>query len=287
MPIDPALAPRDDEKEDDLVHAWIERQNAWEREKTTSDTSEWEGLVWTWERLRYLTEYLPDKAWTVIKRIVSMNSSPEIINNLIDESVDDLIRNFGPGMIDVLEADTSRLPELQPLRAYAQELNALRVTWVRSEFHGRARDGSIGQELAPRDDENDEDLARAWVAHHLVEYNSDRSNALLWSSDRVHYLVDYLPQKAWRVVLLIWSLNQSLKIMQILSAGSIEDLLAKHGDEMIALVEAEAKRDPSFAKLLGGVWKSSMTDEVWARLQSVWDTRGWDGIPEDSPSPVT
>ena len=40
---------------------------------------------------------------------------------------------------------------------------------------------------------------------------------------------------------------------------------------MIGNVEREAKRDPSFAKMLGGVWKYQMTEEVWARLQAVWD----------------
>jgi hypothetical protein len=75
--------------------------------------------------------------------------------------------------------------------------------------------------------------------------------------------------------------------MQGLSAGVIEDLLSRNGTEMIPLVEAEARSDPSFAKLLGGVWKNKMTDEVWSRLQAVWDRRGWDGIPEEGASPPT
>jgi hypothetical protein len=94
------------------------------------------------------------------------------------------------------------------------------------------------------------------------------------------YLVTYLPRRAWRLTLLIWSIDQSTKTMQILSAGSIEELLSNHGPEMISLVEAEARRDPSFAKVLGGVWKSGLTDEIWVRLQAVWDRRGWDDIPE-------
>ncbi len=275
MSIDPNLAPRDDESDEDLARAWIEWQ------KTTSDTPDWDSLFWTWHRLRFLTEYLPDKAWKVIKLIVSEDRSVEVINNLIAGPIDDLLRNFGIEMIDLVEAEISRLPELQPLLAYAQELDGRRTHWVRSEFHGRARDGSLGQELAPKDDERDDDLARAFVAHYQAENNSDRSNALLWASDRMDYLVTYVPQKAWRVILLIWSMDQSIKTMQILSAGALEDLLAKHGNEMIGLVEAEAKRNPSFAKLLGGVWKNSMSDEVWARLQTVWDRRGWDGIPEE------
>jgi hypothetical protein len=76
-------------------------------------------------------------------------------------------------------------------------------------------------------------------------------------------------------------MDQSIETIQSLSAGEIEDMLARNGIEMIALVETEARRDPSFAKLLGGVWQNRMADKVWSRLQAVWDRRGWDGIPEE------
>jgi len=68
--------------------------------------------------------------------------------------------------------------------------------------------------------------------------------------------------------------------MENLSAGPLEDLLAMHGPAIIDRVEAEAARDPTFAKLLGGVWQNRMTDEVWARVQAARDRRGWDGNPD-------
>lgn len=88
------------------------------------------------------------------------------------------------------------------------------------------------------------------------------------------------PEKLWLLILEIHHRDQSITIQQVLSAGPVEDLLAKHGDTFIERVEAEARRDPQFAKLLGGVWKNSMSDAIWNRLQAVWDRRGWDGIPE-------
>ena len=66
----------------------------------------------------------------------------------------------------------------------------------------------------------------------------------------------------------------------MLSAGPLEDLLAYHGHLIIDRVEAEARRKPLFAKLLGGVWQNIMPDDIWTRVQAVWDRRGWDGIPE-------
>ena len=88
------------------------------------------------------------------------------------------------------------------------------------------------------------------------------------------------PERSWPVILEILARDQGVAIIEVLSAGPLEDLLAKHGPAFIDRVEAEARRNPVFAKLLGGVWKSQMTDEIWARVQAVWDRRGWDGIPE-------
>jgi hypothetical protein len=66
----------------------------------------------------------------------------------------------------------------------------------------------------------------------------------------------------------------------VLSAGPIEGLLSHFGESYIVRVEEKAREDPAFAKVLGGVWQHTMSDEIWSRLQAVWDRRGWDGIPE-------
>lgn len=103
---------------------------------------------------------------------------------------------------------------------------------------------------------------------------------LSWVSDREYDLLHADPESLWMLILAIYHLDQSPQIDQVLSAGPIEDLLAAHGEAFIKRVEAEAKRDPSFAFTLGGVWQNSMTDSVWQRLQRVWDRRGWDGMPK-------
>jgi hypothetical protein len=227
MAIDPAFAPHDDEVVDDLARAWIASQRA-ER-----DSPEYSELSWTFDRMDYLTEHLPDKAWKVIKLIVSKGPAEEIIDTLINWPLNDLLQNFGPQMIDVVEEETSSLPELQPLLTSSLNLDERRATWVHSEFNGRVRDGGIGQELAPKDDENLEDFARSWIASQQADRMSEEVFALVWTWDRMRYLVDYLPHRAWSVILLIWSMDQSVKTMQMLSAGPIEDLLSKHGPEMI------------------------------------------------------
>jgi hypothetical protein len=51
------------------------------------------------------------------------------------------------------------------------------------------------------------------------------------------------------------------------AAGPLEDLLAEHGPSVIDTVETEAQQDRRMFWVLGCVWRNSMTDEVWERVQ--------------------
>jgi len=121
--------------------------------------------------------------------------------------------------------------------------------------------------------------AESWIRHWLAPKGSSEREAYAWATD-IYDLEYHDPETLWRLILAIHARDRSPLIQQVLSAGPVEDLLAKHGATFIERVETQALEDPAFAKLLGGVWKNSMTDEVWQRLQAVWDRRGWDGIPE-------
>ena len=124
------------------------------------------------------------------------------------------------------------------------------------------------------------ELANAWIAYWHSPEGSPTQEKNAWATD-LYDLEQDDPEALWSLILLIHSRDQSVPIQQVLSAGPIEDLLTMHGEAFIERVEAEARKDPSFANLLGGVWRSSMSDDVWTRLQSVWDRRGWDGIPSE------
>jgi hypothetical protein len=120
-------------------------------------------------------------------------------------------------------------------------------------------------------------LAEAWIAHRLARTPDARDDTF----DTVWRLCLDEPEQAFQFVLEVLRRDHSNKIQGALSAGPLEDILAKHGERMIDRVEAEAQSNPLFAKLLGGVWQNEMSDEVWRRVQAVWDRRGWDGIPEN------
>ena len=244
----------------------------------------------------YLARHLPQKAWRVILAAWSLHQCPRIIGGL-SSHIRTLLLKHPFEILPVIEAEAHRNPSFAKLLATIEQITLSDEIYARvvAASEGRAWEGSLGTsdpnrqrqsaispELMPHEDESDEDLARAYIAGQKAERKTEQWHALFWTHERTEYLTRYLPHKAWRVILLIWSMDQSIRTMQNLSAGEVEDLLSRNGPEMISLVEAEARRDPSFAKLLGGVWKNRMTDEVWSRLQAVWDRRGWDGIPEES-----
>jgi hypothetical protein len=122
-------------------------------------------------------------------------------------------------------------------------------------------------------------LAEAWIAYFQAERNSPDCFAAAWATD-LYDLEYHHPELLWSLILAIHERDRSARIQQVLSAGPVESLLALHGDKFIERVEAQAKADPAFAKLLGGVWQNRMPEAIWQRLQQVWDRRGWDGIPE-------
>lgn len=288
MPTESNLLPRDDEQEIDLARAYLEFSH------TESKTPERNALFWTFVRMGYLAKHLPQKAWRVILLTWSMHQCPRMMGRL-SGLIRTLLLKHRFEMLPIIEAEAHHDPTFAKLLATLEQITLSDDVYARIVAASQQRvwggppnsqpleelpRPAVSPELTPHEDEKDEDLARAYVAALQTEFKSEQWQALFWAHERADYLTRYLPHKAWHVILLIWSMDQSLKTVQSLSAGEIEDLLARNGIEMITLVEAEAQRDPSFARLLGGVWKNRMADEVWSRLQSVWDRRGWDGIPE-------
>jgi hypothetical protein len=91
------------------------------------------------------------------------------------------------------------------------------------------------------------------------------------------------PDKAWEYILFAaHDPRFSDEHLGVLAAGALEDLLSHHGPAYIERVEHQARTDPRFAWMLGGVWQFQMTNEIWDRVKAVWDRRGWDGIPAEA-----
>jgi hypothetical protein len=82
-------------------------------------------------------------------------------------------------------------------------------------------------------------------------------------------MIPVLPEQAercWACILRVLEKSSDENVLGALAAGALEDLIHHHGPLFIDRIEFEAKHDPQFRALLGGVWESSTAD-VWARVQ--------------------
>lgn len=83
------------------------------------------------------------------------------------------------------------------------------------------------------------------------------------------------PEAVWLAVLRILQRKLTEDQLALLAAGPMEDLLALYGDKFIERIEAEAKRSPTFAHLLGGVWRQGMPAEIWRRVEAARGGKFW------------
>lgn len=104
---------------------------------------------------------------------------------------------------------------------------------------------------------------------HHAESGTPEHDALFWAWEQVNDLCSNDPDAAFAFILAVLAHDQSARTLANLAAGPLEDLLARHPHEVIERVEAQAKSDPQFAHLLGGVWKNTIPDDVWKRVQAV------------------
>jgi hypothetical protein len=74
------------------------------------------------------------------------------------------------------------------------------------------------------------------------------------------------PEAVWQAIIQLSREELTDRQTALLAAGPLEDLLARHGAAYIERVETEARQRPKFRHLLGGVWRSSMPEEVWERV---------------------
>jgi hypothetical protein len=121
--------------------------------------------------------------------------------------------------------------------------------------------------------------AEAWIElTGFRERFDDAPDDLFERGWRLNDEVDRNPSFAWEVIknivaryeerdLFCEADNDTKQVLCNLAAGPLEGLLARHGKDYISALETEARRDRRFRWTLGGVWQSSISDDVWARIQ--------------------
>jgi len=105
------------------------------------------------------------------------------------------------------------------------------------------------------------ELVQSWLAYQRTD-----DKELFWAFDLIWESAADNPNATFEFVLAVLRTRPEPKILAVLAAGPLEDVLAKNGPAIIARVEEESRHSPEFRNLLGGVWKNTMSDDVWQRV---------------------
>jgi hypothetical protein len=115
-------------------------------------------------------------------------------------------------------------------------------------------------------------LAEEWIAHWEHRFGTGkfpRSTYMDDLDDAVHDNPDLAWESIKIVVGQVTSRAHEDELVEVLAAGPVEDLLRLHGPAVIDRVETEARRNPAFNNVLGGVWSSSIDPDVWKRVEQI------------------
>lgn len=102
---------------------------------------------------------------------------------------------------------------------------------------------------------------------HLEAKGSDAQAAHFWAYTALDDLRHDDVERYWNIINEIKRLNDSDEVLLNLAAGPLEDLLANSGREFIGRCEVLAKTDDRFKLMLGMVWKNTIPDDIWTRIE--------------------
>jgi hypothetical protein len=121
---------------------------------------------------------------------------------------------------------------------------------------------------SPISNPTDEDI----VAGYLANFAGDKS--YFWAFDEVCDLLSSDPERVWRITLQLIARAPDELTLSYVSAGPLEDILARHGPAFIERIESLAQHDPKFLEALCSVWGHTRFDpSIYARVQSIIATK--------------
>lgn len=118
------------------------------------------------------------------------------------------------------------------------------------------------------EDQLDEWVDAYIVAHHTQARDKDEEQASYLASEPGHLAIHHgHAEVIWRFVLKVVARRPSEWTLEMLAAGPLEDLIAMCGEDFIERIEVEARRNPVFRETLHGVWQSTTSESLWARVE--------------------
>lgn len=97
-------------------------------------------------------------------------------------------------------------------------------------------------------------------------FDSARSEKLFWTFDLLVEAAHNDPELCWRLILAVLASDSDEHMIAALAAGPLEDLLTQHGTDFIERVESKAAQNPLFRRMLAGVWRNAIAQDVWDRV---------------------
>lgn len=115
------------------------------------------------------------------------------------------------------------------------------------------------------------ELAKVWIEQ---SGKPDKDRDDVWSDlrDYERELIDNEPDRMLDMILEVLRIEKNPRMLGYLAAGPLEDAISMG---TIDRVEREAAANERFLHLLGGVWYSSASDELKARLDAVIKGAHW------------
>lgn len=107
------------------------------------------------------------------------------------------------------------------------------------------------------------ELVDGWIANSLAD---DRNDTHFWAWQVSAHLSEAYPDLALAFIVITLDRPVLDHVRALLAAGPLEDLLSFHGPAVIADVERLARQSAVFRSTLQGVWRFTMSDEIWERV---------------------
>lgn len=112
-------------------------------------------------------------------------------------------------------------------------------------------------------------LIDAYIQVAENEENSAAYKNNFWAYIAFDECVSNTPAQAYALVLSMLERNLSDRTLSFLAAGPLEDLLSKHGHDIIGRIEKDAKENEALRHALGGMWQNAMSEDIWQHVLKI------------------
>ncbi len=122
------------------------------------------------------------------------------------------------------------------------------------------------------DNHEKENLVSTWITAEKSGSNSPEYETNWWAIETLIKLPNDNPELAWEIILRIFHKLEEVKdarLLEILAAGPIEDLLCSHGQNIIDRIEIEANKNITFKECIKGVRLTSSDTPVQQRFYKI------------------